>query len=125
MSTSTEQFFDALADGAPKPVLGSARGTIRFDLADGASVEHWYVTLRDGTVTVTRSDAPADCVISAEREQFDAVASGEANALAAVLRGVVRIQGDPAPLVRFQRLFPAAERMPVASGARSVGRRRG
>ena len=39
--------------------------------------------------------------------------------------GVVRIQGDPAPLVRFQRLFPAAERMPVASGARSVGRRRG
>ena len=88
-------------------------------------MEHWYVTLRDGTVTVTRSDAPADCVISAEREQFDAVASGEANALAAVLRGVVRIQGDPAPLVRFQRLFPAAERMPVASGARSVGRRRG
>ena len=42
----------------------------------------------------------------ADRKVFDAIVSGEMNALAATLRGAVVIEGDLGLLARFQRLFP-------------------
>jgi putative sterol carrier protein len=34
------------------------------------------------------------------------MAAGKVNAFAAVLRGAIKIEGDPRLLVLFQRLFP-------------------
>ena len=48
----------------------------------------------------------ADAVVRADRKVFDAIASGEMNALAATLRGAAVIQGDLGLLAGFQRLFP-------------------
>jgi putative sterol carrier protein len=125
LSTSTERFFDRLAAEESFPVLGSAKGTIRFDLSDGRHIDHWRVAINRGTVAVTRSDDAADTVIRARRKDFDEVADGHVNALAAALRGMVGIDGDPAVLVRFQRLFPAGEpKRDVTSSARTVGRQR-
>ena len=121
----TERFFDDLAKTPSRPTIGAARGSIRFELQDGKRVQHWRVTLGTRKVTVDRSDDAADCVVIAERAAFDEVASGRVNALAALLRGAVHLTGDPAPLVRFQRLFPAGERRPMSAGARAVGKRRG
>ena len=125
MPTSTERFFDRLASGESVAVLGSAKGTIRFDLTDGRQTDHWRVALSRGTVAVTRSDEPADTIITARRTDFDEVADGHINALVAGLRGLLGIQGDPAVLVRFQRLFPAGEpKRQAGSSARTVGRQR-
>ena len=125
MSTSTERFFDRIASGDSASVLGSAKGTIRFDLSDGRRTDHWHVALNRGSVAVTRSDEPADTVITGKRTDFDEVADGHVNALAAALRGLLGIHGDPAVLVRFQRLFPAGEpKREAASSARTVGRQR-
>ena len=125
MPTSTERFFDRLASGESISIIGSAKGTIRFDLIDGRRTDHWRVALSRGTVAVTRSDEPADTVITAQRKDFDEVADGHINALAAGLRGLLGIEGDPAVLVRFQRLFPAGEpKREAASSARTVGRQR-
>ena len=124
MSTSTERFFDRLSS-EPVSVLGSAKGTIRFDLSDGRKTDHWHVALSRGSATVTRTDEPADTVISGRRTDFDEVADGHINALAAALRGLIGIQGDPAVLVRFQRLFPAGEpKRQAGSSTRTVGRQR-
>ena len=41
---------------------------------------------------------------------FDGIATGQQNAMAAVLRGEVGIDGDRTLLVRFQKLFPSPER---------------
>ena len=78
-----------------------------------------------GSVAVTRSGDPADAVVSARREDFDELADGHINALPAVLRGLISIDGDPAVLVRFQRLFPAGEpRSQPGTSSRTVGRQR-
>jgi putative sterol carrier protein len=49
-------------------------------------------------------------VVTTDRPLFDAIVSGERNAMAAVLRGEITIKGDPELLVLFQRVFagPAA-----------------
>lgn len=124
MSTSTERFFDRLASGESTAVLGSAKGTIRFDLDDGRETDHWRVALNRGSVTVSRSDEPADAVFHAKRSTFDELADGRLSPLPAALRGMVGLEGDPTLFVRFQRLFPAGKRRPAKASARTVGRQR-
>ena len=124
MSTSTERFFDRLASGEDLSVLGSAKGTIRFDLTDGRRTDHWHVTLNRGSAAVSRSDDPAALVLRTTRSVFDEFAEGRLSALPAALRGLVAIEGDPTLLVRFQRLFPAGEHKPAEASARTVGRQR-
>jgi putative sterol carrier protein len=118
------EFFTRLGERGFEPMLASTTGTIRVDLRDGDRTEHWLIAIRRGNLTVSRSDAPADCVVSAEHARFDDIASGRSNAMAAALRGVLAFKGDTSLLVRFQRLFPAGEHLPVAASARSVGRQR-
>ena len=106
MSDPTSEFFADLAERGHVPMLGSTSGTLRFDLADGARVDHWYVTIRRGDVSVTHGEGDADCVVGADRELFDRMASGTANAMAAALRGLVTPAGDLRLIIQFQRLFP-------------------
>ncbi len=110
MSDPTSEFFTGLARRGREPMLQRTSGTIRFDLADGDEVEHWYVGIRKGALTVTHDEGAADCVVHAEKELFDRLASGTANAMAAALRGVVEPQGDLQLVVQFQRLFPGPPR---------------
>jgi putative sterol carrier protein len=56
---------------------------------------------------------------------FDDLASGRANAMAAMLRGAVAVDGDRTLMIRFQRLFPPAVARTSAPDDRSTGRRRG
>ena len=110
----TRTFFDDLAARGHEPLLQNASGTLRFDLVEGRRVEHWYVTIDKGDVTVSHQDVAADSVLRTERSLFDQIASGRANAMAAMLRGVLVPEGSLSLLVLFQRLFPG----PPASRAR-------
>src|SRR5262245_21805756 len=104
MATSTDAFFDRLAGGQAVGVLGATRGSIRFDLRDGRKTAHWRVEVgRDGT-TVSRSDAPADCVVTVSHAVFDDLVDGRQSSMPALLRGLVGVEGDPELLVRFQRV---------------------
>ena len=106
MSDPTSEFFTDLARRGREPMLQRTTGTIRFDLADGDEVEHWYVGIRKGALTVTHDEGAADCVVRVDKELFDRLASGTANAMAAALRGVVEPLGDLQLIMQFQRLFP-------------------
>ena len=66
----------------------------------------------------------ADCVITANKADFDLVASGRSNPMAAALRGAITLDGNPRLLIRVQRLFPAPVGMPESTGPRSMGKRR-
>ncbi|MCI0633082.1 MAG: SCP2 sterol-binding domain-containing protein, partial [Actinobacteria bacterium] len=57
-------------------------------------------------IAVSSGSAEADCIVRAEKAVFDKVASGRLNAVAAVLRGDLAVEGDWRLLVRMQRLFP-------------------
>jgi hypothetical protein len=106
MTDATVEFFDALGRRGHEPRLLKASGTLRWDLVDGDTTEQWYVAVSKGDVTVSKEGGPAGCVARTERAVFDRLASGEANAMAAVLRGALGVEGDVELLVLFQRLFP-------------------
>jgi ubiquinone biosynthesis protein UbiJ len=121
----TSDFFERLAAAGREPRLGRTTGSIRFDLEDGARAEHWRVDVRRGAVTVARAAGAADCVVRMDAGLFDQLASGQANAMASILRGRIAADGDPALLIRFQRLFPAPTERKMTASARTVGKRRG
>jgi putative sterol carrier protein len=115
MTDPTADFFTQLGKRGHDPMLRKATGTLRFDLADRTSKATWSVALKRGDVSVSRSKDDADCVVATNRPLFDAVVRGETNAMAALLRGEITVEGDSELLVLFQRVF--------AGPADSVGRR--
>jgi putative sterol carrier protein len=118
-------FFDDLAARAHEPLLKDASGTIRFDLVDGRRVEHRYVTIDRGDVTVSHEKADADTVLRIDRSLFDRIATGKTNAMAAALRGELVPEGNLSMLMVFQRLFPGPPRSRARSrtGGREGSRR--
>jgi putative sterol carrier protein len=106
MTAATREFFEDLAARRHEPLLRSVSGTLRFDLSRRDGMEHWYVRISDGDLSVSRRRTKADCVLSVDGALFDRMVSGEVNAVAAALRGDIAIEGQPALALVFQRLFP-------------------
>jgi len=122
-----DRFFGGLAEAGHIATFEREAATIRFDLLDRENlddqdrdrherVEHWYLTVADGEVTVTRQDRPADdrpaddrpadAIVRARRPDFEAIVTGRLNAQAAILRGLVTCEGNMAAVVMFQRCLP-------------------
>jgi putative sterol carrier protein len=104
MSTATEQFFNALADRGYEPLLHRANGSVRVDLDHNE--ESWYLDVAKGKVKVSRRADDANCTVRSDRATFERVASGQTNALAAMLRNEIMFEGEPTLLVLLQKLFP-------------------
>jgi putative sterol carrier protein len=110
MTDATTEFFSALEARRHEPLLENERGTLRFDLTSGKRTTRWLIEIEDGDVSISHRNSKADCVVRTKKSLFDGIASGQQNAMAAVLRGEVGIEGDRTLLVRFQKLFPSPER---------------
>ena len=129
MADVTEAFFTELGRRGHEPLLEKASGTLRIDLAHGKQTDRWLVAVEKGDVAVSRRNVRADCVMRVEKALFDRIVAGEANAMAALLRGAIGVQGgegSTGPLTwftAFQRLFPAppdsVDERQGAGGARS------
>jgi putative sterol carrier protein len=117
MTDATANFFDELGRRGHEPLLAHVSGTLRFDLRTGKRTEHYFVDMKNGDLTVSRSNDEADCVVHADRELFDGFASGEANAMTAFLRREITFDGDPQLLVLFQRIFQTPQSSPQKSVA--------
>jgi putative sterol carrier protein len=105
MTDATTEFFEELSRRDHEPLLEKITETIRFDLVEGSQIDHWFVAIDKGDVTVSQQDGAADVVVTMDKKLFDSIAAGETNAVAATLRGAMRLEGDWSLLVRFQRLF--------------------
>ena len=116
------EFFSGLAERGREPLLQNVSGTLRFDLVDGERVEHWYVTIKNGGIAVSRSNAEADAVVRTIRVLFEGMTAGRVNAMAAVLRGALVPRGNLALVVSFQRLFPGSAASHAKAGSGSDGR---
>ncbi len=104
----TAAFFTTLSQRGRDPLLRDTTGTVRFDLTDGDDTEHWLVSLDHGHADVRphAGVVAADCVVGTSGRLFAAITRGQANALAAVLRGEMVVDGDLELFVILQRLFP-------------------
>jgi hypothetical protein len=100
------KFFSELAERGHEPLLAGVSGRVRFDVLDKGATDSWLVSLDRGDLSVARDAGPADCTARGERALFDKLASGRANAMAAVLRGALLCSGDIELLIAVQRIFP-------------------
>jgi putative sterol carrier protein len=117
MGDSTAEFFGELGRRGHEPLLEKATAIVRLDLGRGEQTDRWFVTIKKGDLAVSRKSARAGCTIRTTKAVFDRLARGEANLMAATLRGEVDVDGDVTLLVLFRRLFPG----PPSSHPRSHG----
>jgi putative sterol carrier protein len=96
---------------------GRVVGTDKIDHFIREGLEHWFVRVTRGDVAVSHRRAKADCVVTMDGSLFERIVTGEANAVAAVLRGEVAVEGQPGIVLAFQRLFPGP---PKAAARRSA-----
>ncbi len=119
MKEATRQFF---AELEAQPALpGRQTGVLRIDLVDGERTEHWYLDIRRGAVRVSHQGPAPDCTVSTDLDIFEAIVEGRMNAMAAVLRGVVQIEGRFPLLISVQSFMAGpkeAPERPVAGYAR-------
>jgi len=102
----TEVFFNNLSSRGSDPLLHHASGTVRIDLVEDDRTSRWYVTISDGKANVSHKDARADTEMRTEKKLFDEMMGGTVNAMAALLRGALLVQGDIGLAASFQRMFP-------------------
>ena len=121
MTSASAAFFDDLAKTANVPLLQRVKGTIRFDLDEGGAIEHWYLTIDKGDVKVSRKRTAADAVVNTDQSLLDDMVQGRVNATAAMLRGLISVEGNLGLLMLLQRLFPG----PPKARAAKAGARRG
>ena len=118
MAKLDERLLQVLSERSHEQPVPGVDGVVRFDVRDGDRVDRWYLTIAKGVVTVARKGGEPDCVLTGDCATFDAVLSGRANAMAALLRGAFAVQGKVILLTALQRLFPGS---PGADGLPAAG----
>jgi SCP-2 sterol transfer family len=99
-------FFASLAAPGYIATFAGESATLRFDVTTGSKTQHWYVTISNGNVTVTRDAGPADAIVKIERPYLEDIVRGRLNAQAAMLRQVLTVEGSMAATMMFQRCLP-------------------
>jgi hypothetical protein len=105
-SDPISEFFASLAAPGYIATFAGESATLRFDVTGGAKMQHWYVTISNGNVAVTRDNGAADAIVRIDRPYLEDIVRGRLNAQAAMLRQVLAVEGSMAALMMFQRCLP-------------------
>lgn len=102
MAETPREFFEELGARIDPGRTAGVRASYRFDVSGAGS---WHVDLRDGTVTVAESGAPADCVIETSEATFMRIVRREQNPATAYMTGKIRVRGEMALALRLKEVF--------------------
>lgn len=105
-SDPTAVLFERLSHAGRVNALAEVDGTVRFDLSLGDRIDNWLVTVRHGEITASHGGGDADCVVQLDKDLFDRMVTGQANAMTALLRADMIVTGDVKLLVLLERLLP-------------------
>ena len=108
MTIASQEFFEQMNDRGYEPLLAKATGTLCVELVDGGQSDRYFITITKGAVFVSRGEAEVHCRVSGCMPLFERVVQGEVNAMAAVLRGDMTVDGDPGILLLFNGCFLVA-----------------
>jgi putative sterol carrier protein len=100
-----EEFFAKVGKIGHQKLLERASGTVLVEVKEGNEVEHWYVTVKRGDLSVSRRGENPDCTLKTDDSTLKAILRGEVNAAAAMLRGLLEVEGKISLLVALQALF--------------------
>jgi putative sterol carrier protein len=109
MAEEIDEFIAQLGEQTHVRLLERTSGTVLVELEDDGRTKRWYVNVKRGDVSLAPSlpkgaSAP-DCVLRTKASTFKAVRTGQLNLVAAVLRGLLSIEGNVALVVALQGLF--------------------
>lgn len=107
MSSVREKFFESLSGRAHTVLSPYAKGTVRADLDCDGTIEHWYITIKAGSIEVTQEDRPADAEFHTSAELFDRIVTGKEQGIAAVFRNEMTYAGDVRLFLLIRRFFPS------------------
>ena len=95
----------------PQPLLANTKGTLLFEIRDGDETRWALVRVDNGRVGVEAvvGAQDADATVRGDRALLEAIVQGRGNAMAAMLRGELRVEGDAELLIDFQRIFPGPD----------------
>ncbi len=100
-----DRFFSMVGERRHVKLLERASGTVLVELKEGTKTRRWYVAVQHGDLSVSRRGGKADCTIRTQAETFKAILEGRVNAPAAMLRGLLEVDGKIQLLVALQALF--------------------
>ncbi|MFG3641004.1 SCP2 sterol-binding domain-containing protein [Micromonospora sp. NPDC047762] len=125
MGATAEQYLRQLDTGRRPDLPETTAGTLRLDVRDDGSTDHWYLTVADQQVQVARSADDADLVVSADRRVFDRMVNGQLHPGAALLRNDLALHGDMRLLMLLRRIFggPSGARHPRELGRAALAAR--
>jgi hypothetical protein len=108
--TAIETFIADIA-AEPQPLLNDVSGSLLFEIRDNDATHRVRVEIDRGTVRSTPAEpgVDADARATADRRLIEDLVQGRANAMAAMLRGDIHVEGSAELLVLFQRLFPGPQ----------------
>src|SRR6202050_1893095 len=106
----TATYFANLAARGHEPRLRRASGTVRLDLRSGEKVEHWYLTMVKGDISVSHRNAKADATVGMDKKLFEGMTRGTVNCTASLLRGLIAVEGALSLLSALDRLLPGPRR---------------
>lgn len=125
MTDQADLFFKGIGKERHVQLLEGKSGTVLVELKNGAAAEpkRWYVTIHRGDLNVSHSGSKPDCVLRTDSKTFDAIVTGKLNAMPAMLRGLVVMEGKVDLLVALQTLFRPSAGAPDQRTAGYAGRR--
>ncbi|MDO3700084.1 SCP2 sterol-binding domain-containing protein [Micromonospora sp. C28SCA-DRY-2] len=106
MTASAVEHLRRLGPSRRVELPDAVAGTVRLDMREEGRTEHWYLTIGDQRVQVSRSTDDAELVVRADREIFDQLARGEIHPAEALMRNEVTVQGDIRLFMLLRRIFP-------------------
>ncbi|MFC8850483.1 MULTISPECIES: SCP2 sterol-binding domain-containing protein [unclassified Micromonospora] len=106
MTASAADYLACWVAGRHEDLPETTSGTVRLDIRDDGSTDHWFLTIGDQHVGVSRSAEAADLVVAGDREVFDRMIADGTHIGAALVRNDVTAQGNLRLLMLLRRLFP-------------------
>jgi putative sterol carrier protein len=102
MAGTVQEFFETLPSRADTSKTAGMNNSYGFDI-EGAG--QWTVRVADGAVTVAEGMEDTEVTISASREVFEKIVSGEQNPTSAYMTGKLKLKGDMGAAMKLQKLF--------------------
>jgi hypothetical protein len=102
-AVTIRNLFARLSMRKSDPRLKAMDGIYQFEVEGFGS---WYLTVKGGSLAVSRSPVAVDCAIVFSPEDFIGIASGRRNLMSAFLQGRVSGWGDIGMALAFRRMLP-------------------
>ena len=87
-----------------EPLLRGVTGTYLFEIERAG---YWFISVRDGAITLEETRHDADCTIRCDEPDFIDIIEGRRSLITAAMQGRVKIHGDITLAQKFHGLVSA------------------